>query len=137
MMIKLTERHIRAGEERAFELFERKLAKNGNGWIRKDKAMSYRGVGREMVRSVFAMARHIEGAKLSRSLGKRGVDSVSLASVRTALRRVGNALVRIANTRAPRGEAPDGVLSGARAELGRASGTGGRLARWIHRSRSK
>lgn len=134
MKIKLTEANIRAGEERAFQLFQNRLTSNGSQWVRRDRAMRYRGVGRAMVRRVYAVARHIEGARLSRSMAKRGVDAVSLSSVRTALRRVANGLLVIAKTRAPFGEKPDGVLGGARAELGRASNAGGSLARWIYRS---
>lgn len=136
MKIKLTEQHIRNGEERAFQLFQDKLATSEIGYVRRDAALRYRGVGREMIRRVYQVARHIEGAKVSRSLAKRGVDSVSLASVRTALRRLANGLVKIANTRAMRGEKPDGMLSGSRAELGRASNAGGSFARWIHASRA-
>jgi hypothetical protein len=134
MKIKLTEANIRAGEERAFELFQNKLTINGSQWVRRDNALRYRGLGRVMVRRVYSVARHIEGAKLSRSMAKRGVDAVSLSSVRTALRRVANGLLVIAKTRAPAGQEPDGVLGGTRAELGRASNTGGSLARYIYRS---
>ena len=134
MKMKLSLNTIRAGEERAYALFVERIRGGESGWILKEDAMKYRGKGRVMVRKVFAVARHVEGAKLSEYLAERGVDIVSVSSIRTALHRLSNALIKIAQTKAPRGEAPDDMLGGNHAELGRTSSSGGSLARYIYRN---
>jgi hypothetical protein len=113
MKTKLTTNNIRTGEALAFRLFQTEIAVSENGWIAKNKALGYRGRGRAMIRSVYAVARHIEGARLSKALAKKGVDSVSLSAVRTALKKLGDGLVT------------------AREEHHEVSKGGGRLARFI------
>jgi len=93
MKNKLNRDNIRAGEERAYSLFREKVADAESGWIEKTNAFKYRGLGRAMIRRIFAVARHVEGSKMSKSLGKRGVDVVSLDSVRTAINRVADGLL--------------------------------------------
>lgn len=116
MKNKLTNKDIRTGEALAFRLFRQEIAATKNGWIAKEKALGYRGLGRAMVRSVYAVARHVEGARLSKALAKRGVDSVSLSAVRTALKKLGDGLVT------------------SRDEHREASKAGARLARFISRA---
>jgi hypothetical protein len=112
MKKKLDQGHVRTGEERALKLFEEQVT-GGGRWVVKKSVMRFRGTGRVMVNSVYAVARHVEGAKLSKALAKRGVDTVSLSSVRTALRKLGNGLLN-----------PET----------RISRTGARFARYITRS---
>src|SRR5687767_5518675 len=110
MKNKMTEKHIRAGEDRAFRVFQRHIAKKQGHWVRRSDLMKFRGLGRTMVRRVYAVARHVEGARLSKALGRRGVDTVSLSAVRTALRRAGDGLLEgRTNTRASRKVSRTGV----------------------------
>jgi hypothetical protein len=84
---KLSKKKVRAGERRAMRVFRSRIASK-KGWVTRKRIEQFRGLGRSMVRKVYAVARHLEGAKLSPSLARRGVDNVNLRTVRLALRRV-------------------------------------------------
>src|SRR6187200_325501 len=107
--IRLTQRQIDAGINRAMKIFE-KADTNGTKRVFAAEIDGYKGKGAAQLKKVFDYAQRIEGKGTEASL-------VKLSTVRSALNKLANGLETIANTKGNK----DGVLNGSDSELGKAS----------------
>jgi hypothetical protein len=121
MAMKLTPAQIRTGTTRMQRVFQNVIDKNGTQLVYPFELDAFGGKGKSFATKAYDHFRNIQGRGHKASYA-------SMSSIKSGLRGLRNALIKIANTKGNK----DGRLNGTAAELGKASASAAALARWIH-----
>jgi hypothetical protein len=123
MKIHLTKTDINQGIKRAMSDVVKEADTNKTGIIYDVEVSKFSGSGSAMLKKAYAYARHIEG-------GTEGDDFVQLKTMEKALKNLGAALKKLADTKGNKNHVLDG--NEFQGNAGQGSTAASALARWIN-----